>query len=99
MDLAYGPLGLKPAEFWGLTLPEFMALARGRAERQRERTDLEILGAWFSASLARTKRIPSLRNLLNPPKTRTLTPVEKAQRQSEFDELKQRMLAAKAKGN
>lgn len=53
--------------------------------------------AWYTAALTKSRRLPPLQNLLNPPKTRTLTPEEKVQRRAEFEELKARMGGAAQK--
>ncbi len=58
-------------------------------QEQAQRRDLVI--AWHVAALGRAKRMPNLRELLNPGKTKELTSEEQKQRQTEFEELTARM--------
>lgn len=60
-------------------------------EREERAHEASLRGAWYTAALSRTKRLPPMKTLLNPPKTRILTPEEKAERQAEFEELKARL--------
>jgi len=43
--------------------------------------------AWHAAALSRTKRMPKLHRLLNPPESRVLTGEELEQRRRERDEM------------
>ncbi len=77
--------------FWALTPRETAAVfdaAVWRQERERER---DIRLAWLTAALCRTKRMPSLKSLLNPGETKVLSPDEKARRRAEHEELIKRM--------
>ncbi len=59
--------------------------------REAQAHSRAITLAWYTAALQRAKRLPSLKRLLNPPKTKRLTPQEKRQRAAEFAELTERM--------
>lgn len=47
--------------------------------------------AWLTAALSRSKRLPPLKQLLHPPQTRPLTPMEREVRHAEFEALTARM--------
>lgn len=65
---AYGPLQLKPHEFWRLTLGEFNDLFEGW--KWRDEHDMEML-AWQTAHLLapHTKRRITVKDLLKKPAT------------------------------
>jgi hypothetical protein len=67
------------------------------AERRRQEWEMSLAQAWYGAAIARQKRLTPLKNLLHPPQTRALTAEERAQRQAEFEELKERMRIATRK--
>lgn len=84
-------MGLTVEGFWALTPRELaatFAAAGWRREREQAR-DLWL--AWHVAALGRARKMPPLHRLLNPPKTKRLTPEERARRAAEFEELKGRM--------
>ena len=71
------------AEFWDLTPRETwitIEAAGWRAERDARR---DVALAWHVAALARTKILPSLRQLLHPPKARKLEGEELERRRAE----------------
>jgi hypothetical protein len=59
-----------------------------QAERGR------IRAAWITAGLIRSRKMPTLAEVLGERRTRTLTEAERAARQAEFDELARRMAPA-----
>lgn len=44
--------------------------------------------AWHTAALERSKRMPSLKELVDPPKTQVLTPEEAKQHREDFEMMK-----------
>jgi len=65
-------------------------------DEQAQRRGLVL--AWYVAALGRAKKMPTLKRLLDPPKTRRLVGAEKIERGREFEELTER-LSGKAKPN
>jgi hypothetical protein len=90
--IAYGPLGLKPAEFGVLTPVEFREMVAGLNLRQREAADAQIAQAWLTAALVRIERMPSLGQLLG-----TEGPAIAGDSPGAFDALVSRVNDAKAK--
>jgi hypothetical protein len=60
-------------------------------EEQNRKRDTTL--AWQIAALARSKKMPTLRELLVPGHTKTMTPEEKAKRAREHEEMVTRMRA------
>lgn len=84
--------GLRVSEFWEMTPREVMAAAQAtvwRLELDRERM---ILGAWLTAALSRSRRLPPVKRLLSKPgKTKRLTPAQARKHREEFEALKAQM--------
>lgn len=83
--------GLSVAEFWELTPREtsaWLAAAEWRLKREQER-DKAL--AWTIVALDRSKRLPSLAQLLQPHRRRTTARGNLDARAREFAELKERM--------
>lgn len=83
--IAYGPLALKPDEFWRLTLTELVGLLQGSAWRQRQSLEL---AAWVTANLMNAtgnyrSRI-TIQKLLKPV-------VSEADKDAQFEELWRRL--------
>lgn len=55
--------------------------------REKRAGELVLIGAWYGAAFQRQRRLPSLKSLLTPAVTRTLTPEQAALRKAEFQEL------------
>ena len=79
------------AEFWTLTPKELASVFAAHAWRQEEEQKRDLALAWYTAALSRTKKLPNLDRLLNPPKTRKLSAKEQRERAAEFAELKRKM--------
>lgn len=60
LEIGVVKLGLLPETFWGLTWKEFVLLQNAYNERCSER----MVQAWYTAAYTRTKKMPSLRRLL-----------------------------------
>jgi len=74
------------SEFWELTPRETFAVidaALWREERQQRR---DVALAWHVAALSRTKRLPSLKQLLNTKPAKPLKGKELERRRKEFRE-------------
>lgn len=56
--------GLKPDEFWSLTLREFSLYIEAYSRRMRQEHEQSMIAAWLTAKLGRAKRIPTLNRLL-----------------------------------
>lgn len=61
---------MRPAEYWGSTLPEIAAFLEGRGRALRDVSDIAKLGAWYSVYLDRVEDFPGLADLLNPERKR-----------------------------
>lgn len=57
-------MGLKPAEFWALTISEFREMVRGFVRRQRQRFNECIYTAWHVALFNRQQKLPPLKDVL-----------------------------------
>lgn len=55
---------MMPSEFWKLTLAEFMAIVEGYKRKQTIKSNEIISLAWYAEALARTKKLPELKSLL-----------------------------------
>lgn len=78
-------------EFWSLTPRETAMVFDAALWRQEQEARRDLTVAWYAAALSRAKRMPTLKDLLNPGKTRQLTPEEREKRASEHAELIARM--------
>ena len=78
-------------EFWELTPRELAAAFEGAAWRMDLARKRDVALAWHVVAFDRSKRLPSLKRLLEPPKARKLSPEELEVRRREFEELKARM--------
>jgi hypothetical protein len=63
-DFAVGELGLKPDEFWALTLDEFCRMAAGYQRRHTHRLNELLYASWHAEAFARQERLPSLESVL-----------------------------------
>lgn len=61
---------MKPHEFWVLTPAEFSAIAEGYMRKQTTRSNELISLAWYTEALARTKKLPELKSLLQTNETK-----------------------------
>lgn len=61
------------------------------AWRQEQEWQRDVALAWHVAAFTRAKRLPGLKELLNPCETKQLTPEEQAKRAAEFERLNARM--------
>jgi hypothetical protein len=66
--MATGPLGLKPSEFWDMTIAEFMEMADGyKWRRELQVNDLHY-HAWLNAALTMwVKELPKFEDLTGKP--------------------------------
>jgi hypothetical protein len=78
-----------------LTFAEFNALVRGQIERERRQLENDLAHAWQIAAFIRAKRLPSLKSLLTPAVTKTLSPAEAARRKAEHADLAARVARMK----
>lgn len=62
--MAFGPLNLKPGEFWPLTPGEFLELLDGYKWRKEQEDRRLVELAWMTAYLHRVRKMPSLSRLL-----------------------------------
>ena len=72
----------------------FMTMEAIGKQKDRERRDLLSI-AWHIAAFSRAKKLPDLKTIIKPQKARRLSDTEKAKRQAEFEELKERMNATR----
>ncbi len=68
------------------------------AWRQEQGWQRDVALAWHVAAFTRAKRLPGLKELLDPGETKRLTPEEQAQRAAEFERLRARMGAKRGRG-
>lgn len=78
------------AEFWDLTPRETWITIEAAGWRAEQAARRDVALAWHVAALSRTKTLPSLRQLLHPPKARKLEGEELERRRAEH----RRMVAA-----
>jgi hypothetical protein len=82
--LAFGPLCLKPWEFWKLTHGEFIDLIEGYNLRtEHEMTRIAVHAAWLINSQPGRKKKVTVKQLLGKDKT-----MSQENKQAEFDKLK-----------
>ena len=79
------------AEFWALTPRELAATFEAALWRQEQERRRDTVLAWQMAALSRAKRLPSLKSLLAPAKSKALTDAEQAKHREEFAEMSKRM--------
>lgn len=84
-------------EFWSLTPRETLTVMEAAVWSAEKRAAGDLSLAWHTAVLTRTKRIPTLRKLLQPfmPSKAKLQPIE--ERRREFQEMKAEILPQLAK--
>ncbi|GAB6171990.1 hypothetical protein JCM15765_14680 [Paradesulfitobacterium aromaticivorans] len=82
--IAYGPLNLKPGEFWTMSPGEFNDLINGYLWRKELDENRLVQQAWLIAQLQRAKRVPKLDKLLRKPKPKE----KKLSKQELLDEWK-----------
>jgi hypothetical protein len=58
--------GIKPQDFWPLSLRELDAALKGASERARANYELAIIEAWHMAAFSRVERMPDLKHVLSP---------------------------------
>ena len=63
-ELGVGTLGIKPSEFWSLTLSELLIMAEGYNRKTKRRSNELISLAWHTEAFARLKKLPSLKSLI-----------------------------------
>lgn len=92
--LAYGPLGLKPAEFWELTMTELVEMAEAHGEYGRQKDEAEYYRtAWLAANLMNStgnfKQHLTPEKLLgkNQQATGQTKPITVEERERQFNEL------------
>lgn len=89
--------GISVREFWDLTPRELRQVIRvadeERADEIRYEFDRDVRLAWQVANLTRAKRLPSLKSLfVKHEPQKPLTKEQRAERERELAELKQRMM-------
>ena len=79
--------GLSVVEFWALTPAETIATIEAANWRQDQDQRRDLALAWHIAAMTRTRKIPSLRQLLTPQDARKLEGAELEQRRKEHAEM------------
>lgn len=90
--LAYGPLGLKPAEFWELTMTELVEMAEAHSENLQNRQEADYYRtAWLAANLMNStgnyKQHLTPDKLLGKNKTDQAKLITVEERERQFNEL------------
>lgn len=84
--VAFGPLNLKPGEFWSLTPAEFGDLIEGYNWRKEQQDRQLIEQAWLTAYFQRVKKLPSLSRILKN-KAAEIKKLSKEERKREWEAL------------
>lgn len=65
-----GRMALAPTEFWQMTPKEFNAYLDGFVEREQEAHQNKMIQSYLTAYWNRVKKMPSLKEVLDEPKTK-----------------------------
>jgi len=80
--------GIPALDFWQMTPREVYAAIDAATWRMKQKHWENAWLAWHTAALERSKRMPSLKDLIDPPATKALTPEEAAQHKKDFEQMK-----------
>lgn len=87
MRIAYGKLGLKPKEFWRLTIAEIKTMIEAKTEQQQAEIKLEKWKLWHGEALRRQKRLMTLERFIKDHVTRVLKGEELDERREQHHDI------------